>query len=81
MPKAHKHYMGFRLDADIYAAAQGFVPILTITKHGDQTLEKQFSPPHPPDGYLTEKDAVDASLTYGMAIIDGQIKGQSVSEM
>jgi hypothetical protein len=78
---AHKDYMGFRLDADIYAAAWGFVPTLTITKHGDQTLEKQFSLPYPSDGYLTEKDAVDASLIYGMAIIDGQIKGQTVSEM
>jgi hypothetical protein len=67
--------------AHIYVAAWGFVPLLTITKHGDQTLEKKFSLPHPSDVYLTEKDAVDASLTYGMAIIDGQIKGETVSEM
>ena len=82
MAKAHKHYMGFRLDADVYAAARGFVPILTITKQrGDQTLEKQFSPPHPPDGFLTEKEAVDASLKYGMAIINGNFRGKTVNEM
>jgi hypothetical protein len=82
MPMTFKPYKGFKLAAAVYAADKGFLPILTITKdRGHQILDKQFTPPHPPGGYATDKEAVDATLRYGAAVIDGNVPGQSVDEM
>ena len=74
--------MGFRLVSDVYFAAWGFIPILTISKQrGDQTSEKQFSPPQPPKGFATEQEAIDAAMTFGMAVIDGKLRGQNVNDL
>ena len=75
-------YKGFVLTADVYAASGGFLPILTMTiDRGHQMLKKIFTPPFPQNGYTTRKQAIDASLHFGAAVIDGNVPRQTVSEM
>lgn len=75
-------YKGFELNVGVYGAAQGFIPTLTITKHhGSHTNEKRFSPPCPTNGIPDEKEALQAAIDFGKAVIDGRVKGATVQDI
>ncbi|MBM3346389.1 MAG: hypothetical protein FJY55_07855 [Betaproteobacteria bacterium] len=81
-------YKGMTLKAAAFEVdgTGGFVSSLCIERAGARSGGRSrraclFDPPCPEGFFETDEEALDQALAFGMAIIDGEIRGLSVDDL
>lgn len=88
MPLRQIEYKGMTLKAAAFEVVGlgGFVPSLSIERAGRRAgggagSACLFDPPCPNGFFETGEEALDESLAFGMAIIDGEICGLTIDDL
>lgn len=88
VPLRQIEYKGMTLKAAAFEVVGlgGFVPSLSIERAGVRADGRSgraclFDPPCPNGFFETDEEALDETLAYGMAIIDGEIRGLTVDDL
>lgn len=88
MPLRQIEYKGMTLKAAAFevVGAGGFLPSLSIERAGERAGGRAgraclFNPPCPAGLFETDEEALDQTLAFGMAIVDGEVRGLTVDDL
>ena len=71
----HREYKGFEIHAHALPSGNLHVPFVTLTKHTAKGVNEIKLEPPCGKGCKTEDEALKMAMEYGLAAIDGEVRG------